>query len=238
MSTATPKTSTVGTMDTATPSRGRAARLARACALVLASTALAGCGSLLGGKQKDPTTTYAPVARAQAPAEWPTVRWELAIQRALGARGADSLRIAVRPTPDELQVYKGAQWARSPSEMVEDAVLHTLEDSGRIAGVARQGSGMGSDYRLLLDVRRFEADYAGAATPAATIEVTAKLLHVPSQSLAGSRTFLQQQPTTDAAVPAVVAAFDAGLTRLATDIGGWTLATGEAFERSAAARQE
>ena len=203
--------------------------------LALLATGLAGCGSVLGNT-KDPTTTYAPATRAQAQADWPAVKWELAIASALGSRGTDSLRIAVRPTPVELQVYKNAQWAKSPSEMVEDAVLRALEDSGRIHGVARQGSGIGADYRLLLDVRRFEADYAGGATPAATIEVSAKLLHVRSQALAGSRTFLQAQPAAGTAVPEVVAAFDSGLSQLASDMAGWTLNTGEAFERSGAGR--
>ena len=224
------------TASTTSASRTRAASFLRWCALALVATGLAGCGSLLGGGTKDPTTTYAPVANAQPQADWPSVRWELAIARAFGARGADSLRIAVRPTPVELQVYKGAQWAKSPSEMVEDAVLRTLEDSSRIPGVARQGSGMGADYRLLLDVRRFEADYAGGDTPAATIEVTAKLLHVRSQMLAGSRTFLQARPAAGTAVPEVVAAFETGLSQLATELAGWTLTTGEAFERSGAGR--
>src|SRR3546814_9443388 len=93
----------------------------------------------------------------------------------------DSLRIAVRPTPDELQVYKGANWSRPPTLMLEDAVLRALEDSGHIGAVARQGSGIAGDYKLVMDVRRFEADYAGAAVPAATIEINAKLLHTADQ---------------------------------------------------------
>jgi cholesterol transport system auxiliary component len=191
---------------------------------------LAGCSSFLGGS-KTPTTIYAPVTHAQAPAEWPTVRWSLALGRSYGGRGADGLRIAVRPTPNELQVYKGAQWSRPPTEMLEEGVLQTLEDSGRIATVARQGSGIGADYRLLLDVRRFESDYAGNAMPSATIEVTAKLLHVKTQQLAGSRTFLQTQPAASTAVPDVVAAFEQALTATSRDIAGWTLMTGEQHAR-------
>lgn len=186
---------------------------------------LAGCTSLIAGK-KAPTTIYAPVAKAQAGTDWPTVRWSLAIGRSYGARG-DGLRIAVRPTPSELQVYKDAQWARPPGEMIEDAILQTLEDSGRIATVARQGSGIGADYRLLLDVRRFESDYAGNDVPSAAIEVTVKLLHVKSQELAGSRTFLQAQPAVSTAVPDVVAAFEQALAAVSGEIAGWTLAAGE-----------
>ena len=84
------------------------------------------------------------------------------------ARTVDTFRIAVRPVPGELQVYAGASWARAPSDMIEDVIMRTLEDSGRIPGVARRGSGVAPDYRLLLDLRRFEADYAGAAIPSAT----------------------------------------------------------------------
>ena len=187
---------------------------------------LAGCSSFLGGS-KTPTTIYAPVGRAQVPAEWPSVRWSLALGRSYGGRGADGLRIAVRPTPNELQVYKGAQWSRPPGEMLEEGILQTLEDSGRIATVARQGSGIGADYRLLLDVRRFESDYAGNDVPNAMIEVTAKLLHVKTQQLAGSRTFLQTQPAASTAVPDVVAAFEQALTATSREIAGWTLITGE-----------
>src|SRR3546814_18855839 len=70
---------------------------------------------------------------------------------------------SVRPTPDELQVYKGANWSRPPTLMLEDAVLRALEDSGHIGAVARQGSGIAGDYKLVMDVRRFEAEIGRAS---------------------------------------------------------------------------
>ncbi|HEV8692776.1 MAG TPA: ABC-type transport auxiliary lipoprotein family protein [Lysobacter sp.] len=202
----------------------------RAAAMVLFATLLAGCAPLLGGS-KQSTTIYAPAAHVQPLPDWPSVRWQLTLGRASGARNADSLRIAVRPSPNELQVYKGAQWVKPPGDMLEDTVLHALEDSGRIAVVARQGTGVGADYRLLMDVRRFESDYAGTAVPTATIEVTAKLLHVKDQQLAGSRTFLQTQAARSTAVPDVVDAFEQALVAVGGDLSGWTLTTGEAYER-------
>ncbi|KQY49911.1 hypothetical protein ASD14_13865 [Lysobacter sp. Root494] len=205
-------------------------RVRRWVAMSIAGLLVAGCSSFLGGS-KTPTTIYAPATRAQAPAEWPAVRWSLALGRSYGGRGTDGLRIAVRPTPNELQVYKGAQWSRPPSEMLEEGILQTLEDSGRIATVARQGSGIGADYRLLLDVRRFESDYAGNSVPSATIEVTAKLMHVKTQQLAGSRTFLQVQTAATTAVPDVVVAFEQALANANREIAGWTLATGEQHAR-------
>ncbi|MFC5577132.1 ABC-type transport auxiliary lipoprotein family protein [Lysobacter niabensis] len=212
-------------------SRESLAMSIRAAALLAMLALPAGCASLIAGA-KQPTTIYAPDTRVPVSPEWPQVRWKLALGRPSGARTADGLRIMVRPTPNEVQVYKGAQWAKSPGDMLEDSVLHALEDSGRIAVVARQGSGFSADFRLLLDVRRFEADYAGAAVPAATIEVTAKLLYVKDQALAGSRTFVRTQSATTTAVPDVVAAFDQALADASGEIVGWTLATGEQHERS------
>lgn len=203
-------------------------RLAGLCLLV---PALSACTSLLGGGKHN-TSIYAPEMRAIDAQDWPQVRWQLALGRTTGARTADSQRIMVRPAPNELQVYKDAQWAKSPGDMLEDAVLHALEDSGRIASVSRQGSGLAADYRLMLDVRRFESDYNRGALPSATIEVTAKLLHVKDQQLAGSHTFLQAQPAASTAVPDVVAAFDQALTAVTGELAGWTLTTGEQYERS------
>jgi cholesterol transport system auxiliary component len=186
---------------------------------------LGGCSIL--GKQKEPTTLYAPDPRVQADPSWPNVDWQLSISRPEASRMADSLRIAVRPSADEMQVYKGASWTKPPSEMVEDAVLRALEDSGKIPGVARQGSGVTADYKLVMDLRRFESDYAGGTTPSATIELNAKLLHsAGGQDVVASRTFVQSVPAASTAVPDVVDAFNRGLGQVAHDVAGWTLENG------------
>ncbi len=199
-----------------------------ACALLLV---LAGC-SLLGGK-KDPITVYAPDPRVQPDPSWPSVPWQLAVISPTASRVHDSLRIAVRPSPVQLEVYKGANWAKRPGEMLEDAVLRALEDSGRIRAVARQGAGVAADYKLVLDLRRFESDYAGQAVPAATIEVNAKLLHSLDQQVVLSQTFLQTQPAASTAVPDVVNAFERALTDLSRDMTGWVLTQGASHEQSA-----
>lgn len=196
-----------------------------------ATLALAGCG-VLGGGGKDTATIFAPDPRVQADPAWPQVSWQLSISHPEAARMVDSLRIAVRPVPGELQVYKGANWAKTPTEQLEDAVLRALEDSGKIPAVARQGSGIAADYKLVMDLRRYEADYAGAAAPSATIEVNAKLLHAPDQEVVASRTFLQAAPAAGTDVATVTAAFSQALGRIGGEIAGWSLTTGDAHERS------
>lgn len=203
----------------------------RIAGIAAAALLLAGC-SLLGGGRKDAPTIFAPDPRVQADPAWPQVDWQLAVGHPDAARMVDSLRIAVRPTPGELQVYKGASWSKTPTEQVEDVLLRALEDSGKIPAVARQGSGIAADYKLVMDLRRYEADYAGGVSPAATIEVNAKLLHAPDQEVVASRTFLQAVPAGSTDIASVAHAFSRALAGIGGELAGWTLATGESHERS------
>ena len=198
----------------------RAGRLAAASLFL----ALAGC-SLVGGS-KEPATIYAPLPQLHTDPAWPVLDAQLSIGTPHVAGMLDGVRIAVRPVPGELQVYKGALWAKDPGEQLRDAVLATLEESGKLAAVARQGSGIAADFRLELDVRRYEADYAGGATPSATIEVNAKLLRSIGQEVVGSRTFRQAAPAAGGDTALVSRAFGEALGGIARDISGWVLATG------------
>jgi cholesterol transport system auxiliary component len=198
---------------------------AGACASLVLVLLLSGC-SILGGS-KTPATIYAPQPTVAIDPSWPNVDWQLAISHPEAARMIDSLRIAVRPTPGELEVYKGASWAKAPSEQLQDTVLQALEDSGKIPAVARQGSGIAADFTLLSEIRRYEADYAGAALPSATIEVNVKLLQATDQDVVASHTFLQAVPASGTSTAAVAQAFDTALGAIAHDIVGWTLTTGQ-----------
>ena len=201
--------------------------------LLLAAVVLGGC-SMLGGP-KETVTIYAPLVRAAADPAWPQVDWQLSIGRPNASRMIDSVRIAVRPVPGELQVYRNAAWAREPGEQLQDALLRVLEDSGRIAAVVRQGSGIAADYRLELDLRRFEADYAGGTVPSATIEANAKLVHAGDRAVVASRTFLRSVPAPGTDTAVVAGSFGQALGGIAGDIAGWTLQSGAAHGHSGAA---
>lgn len=195
---------------------------------------LAGCSALTGGS-KEPVTIYAPDVRVTPDPSWPQVTWQLAIAKPSAARVVDSARIAVRPTPGELQVYSGVGWAQPATDMLEDTLVRAFEDSGRIPGVARLGTGIRADYKLLLDLRRFESDYAGRDLPSATIELNAKLLYTPDQRVVASRTFLAAQPAASTDKAQVADAFGQALSQLSGEVVGWTLQQGQADAATALA---
>lgn len=199
-------------------------------ALALAALALAvpGCSLLGGGSDRERPTLYAPDVRVAPDPAWPSVTWQLGLADATAPRVIDSPRINVRPSAAELQVYAGALWAQSGTDLVENTVLHAFEDSGRIEAVARIETGIRSDYKLVLDLRRFESDYAGQPVPAATIEIAAKLLHNRSQRVVAARTFTSAQPAAGTQIDSVVTAFEQALAQITHDLVGWTLASGQA----------
>ena len=186
---------------------------------------LTGC-SILGSEQRDPVTIYAPDVRVAPQAGWPQVDWTLIIAKPTAARVIDSPRISVRPMPGELQVYRGVSWALPATDMLQDAVQRTLEDSGRIPAVASADAGILGEYKLVMDLRRFEADYAGGALPSAVVEVNAKLVNNRGQRVVASRTFLQQKPANSVDVAQVAAAFEEALEAATADIAGWVLVSG------------
>ncbi|MBT2768161.1 membrane integrity-associated transporter subunit PqiC [Stenotrophomonas sp. ISL-67] len=197
--------------------------------------ALGAC-SLLGSNERSAVTIYSPVVRIQPDPSWPKVDWQLVLVKPTAARVVDSPRINVRPTPGELQVYKGVSWAQPATDMVDDALVRAFEDSGRIAGVARATTGIRADYKLALDLRRFESDYRGQPTPTAFIEINAKLIHVIDQRVVADRTFRQEQPVGSAATGDVAQAFEKGLQAVTTELVGWTLTTGQADRQAAPGR--
>ena len=199
-----------------------------ACALPLATMLLLSGCSVLGSQQRDPVTIYSPLVQVNADPAWPTVDWQLAVVKPTAARVVDSPRISVRPTPGEVQVYKGVSWSQPSTDLVEATVLRALEDSGKIASVARPGSGIRADYRLVMDLRRFDADYAGTALPSAIIEINAKLLHTTDQRVVASHTFLKAEPVGSTDIPSVVAAFERALEATGGEVVAWTLVTGDA----------
>ncbi len=195
--------------------------LVPACLLMLA-----GCSVLAGG-DRHAVTIYAPQVRIEADPSWPQVDWQLVIAKPSAARLVDSPRINVRPTPGELEVYRAATWSQPATDMLEDTLLRGFEDSGRIPAVARISTGIRSDYKLTTDLRRFESDYRGGQTPAATIEVNAKLIHSIDQRVVATRTFLVVEPAASGEIGSVAAAFETALDKASTELVGWTLVNGQ-----------
>jgi cholesterol transport system auxiliary component len=201
--------------------------LGSACAVLLA-----GCGSLGGPEVK--VQVYSPDAKVQPDPSWPRADWHLTVETQAATQMLDSVKIAVRPTPNALQTYKGAAWADTAPELLQVRVIEAFEDSGKVASV-RRGGGRG-DIGLMLEVRQFETVYRGAA-PEAVIELQARLVDFRGRGVASKR-FRQVVPGTAADVPTMVDAFGQAMAAISGELVGWTLVEGNRLRAMRAAEEK
>ncbi|HQZ30303.1 MAG TPA: ABC-type transport auxiliary lipoprotein family protein [Arenimonas sp.] len=182
---------------------------------------LAGCGSI-GGPRTE-VTVYSPATAVTVDPSWPKVDWSLSVGVQAANAMLDSPRIAVRPTANELQTYKGARWADNAPELLQTALVEAFEDSGRVPSVMRVGGGSSrGDYGLFVEVRQFETVYEDG-TPAAVIEVQARLVKLRGGGLVASQRFRHAVPGRTPEVDDMVAAFGDAMSALGTDLVTWTL---------------
>jgi cholesterol transport system auxiliary component len=194
-------------------------RLAALAALL----ALAGCGLL---PKNESIALYRPEPRLAVDPAWPRADWQLQIARPGADASTDSARILVRPRAGELQVYKGAAWTQPAPDIVHEAMVRAFTDSGRFAGVARRGEGISPRYELLLDLRRFESDYAGGSTPTVRIALGARLVHNVDNRIVATRLFEADVPADGTGVAHINRAFEQGLGEVSGAMVGWVLTEG------------
>lgn len=192
----------------------------RAIALLGASTLLAGCAAIGGPKTE--VKVYAPASSVTVDPAWPAVGWQLSVGTSAANQMLDSSRIAVRPTPDRFQVYKGAAWADEAPELLQTALVEGFEDSGKLVSVGRFGGGARGDAGLLVEVRAFETVYVDGR-PEAVIEVQARLFQFRGGGPVASKRFRQAIPGATPEVDDMVAAFGTAMSALTTDLVAWTL---------------
>ena len=201
-----------------------APRIFTRSAALLLMLCMAGCGVL---PKKENIQVFAPQVKVAPDASWPGVSWQLAVARPSTSKLLDSSHIVVSPTPETLQVYHAASWTDSVPELLQSIVAEAFEDSGKITAVARQATAVRADFLLLLDIRHFEAVYANPKSPPnVLIEIGAKLVD-SNGHVAAARTFSQSTAASGIAVPAVTAAFNAGLVGLTHELVGWALNAGQ-----------
>lgn len=207
-------------------------RLLTALLAMMLCTSLAGCISLIS--EPDPITVYSlRVKPLSDSVTMPKVPWSLTIIRPNTTSILDSNRIAVRPEPNVLQVYKGANWSDPLPDLLQSVIVEAFEDSGAITTVSRQNSGVPAEVALLIDIRQFEAVYEdGAKIPVVVLQLHAKVLEYPSNRVIAVRNFNARIPAASKEIPDVVQAFDLGMNTLTVDIMSWTFANGRSKAKS------
>jgi cholesterol transport system auxiliary component len=133
----------------------------------------------------------------------------LRLDRPTASPGLETTQIMLVQSDRRMSFFLAARWPALPANMVEMLAVEKLRSSGLWQSVADSTSPFPSDYVLLVNVRRFEADYTnGNAAPE---------VHVVLDCIVGKRegrevikSFLAEGtvPASANKLSAVVAAFE------------------------------
>ena len=197
-----------------------ATRFVRALSFVCLALWLASCSVVGGGKE---LTTY----DLSAPASFDNLRGrsnaQLLISVPTALKSLDSEMIVVRPDNAEITYFGDAQWSDSLPNVLQDKLIQTFENSGRMRSVVKPGDGVVVDYKLATSIRSFELNDANQ--PVAKIALSVKIINDRNGRVVSSRLFEASAPAGSATPAKGVAALDRALESILNEILVWTLKT-------------
>jgi cholesterol transport system auxiliary component len=193
--------------------------------------ALSACTGSLLETDLPPSAIYV-IAPAPAPplqgAELPA---DLSIGRPDVAPGLDTNRIAVLKGR-RLDYYRAARWGGSMTEIVQTFLVDSLEDQRVFRSVTAEQARVAGDYVLDVEVRDFQAEYAGEdGAPSVHVKMIGRLIRVADRELAATVAAEASVPASDNRMHEVAAAFESAAHKVALELARQT-ASAVAQDRS------
>jgi len=185
---------------------------------------LAGCALIQGGGP--PPRLFTPHPKTTFDADLPQAKWQLIIDTPSAPASLDSVRVAVRKTPLELDYYADAAWSDRVPPMVQTLLISSFENTGKIVGVGRESAMLRGDFALRTDVRDFEVESEGGHS-AAHVHIVSKLVQLPERIIVSDNACDYREPAESEKLEAIVEAYNSALGRCMRRIVEWTLRTGE-----------
>jgi cholesterol transport system auxiliary component len=184
---------------------------------------LAACSAPLGGGSPPQLYTLSP--QREFPATLPKTSAQLLIEAPSAPGGLDSERIALMKSAISLDYFAGAAWTDRAPRMVQNLLVESFENTGKIAAIDRESLALRADYVLEPDLRDFTAIYGESAAPTVRVRIGLKLVRLPEKEIVAMRTVSADAPAQQNSVPAVVEAFNTALHQVVGDAVAWTLAS-------------
>ncbi len=194
---------------------------------------LAGC-QLPGGGEPPQLYTLSP-RKGPFSSNLRRVDWQLVVEPPLASQGLDTSRIALQRSPLRIDYYARVTWTNPAPQMIQTLLIETLDNTGRIVGVARESTQLRADYLLQADLREFQAEYdTQNGPPIARVRLAAKLVRLSDRTIIGNASFEDLERAQKGEIESVIAAFDAALGRVLIQVAEWTLTTPQGDPRGTA----
>lgn len=174
----------------------------------------AGCFGGLNNEQPAPLIYRIDAPALGAGAALPS---DLLVVVAEAAPGLAGPGIAGRWPGGRIDYIANARWAEELPLLVQSALVEALQDSGRLRSVQGDLGRFGATHTLVVEVRRFEADYTGGGPPVAQVSLSGTVGRADRKVLAAFTASASEGAAENRQVP-VVAALDAAFAKAAADL--------------------
>ena len=209
-------------------------RWGRITGFLALTAALSACGFTLPGSGPAPDI-YDLSPKNSFDEDLPKIKLQLVVEEPSSARGIDSDRITLRPSPIEIKYFAGARWVDRAPRMVQILLVESFENTGKIVSVGRQSIGLRPDFSVKSELREFQAEYSQAdAIPNIHVRLNVKLIKMPEARIVASRTFDHIEPASGKEITAIVRSFDETLGKVLRGAVEWTLREADARAKAAA----
>jgi cholesterol transport system auxiliary component len=187
--------------------------------MIVAAAAALATGCFGGLKNEAPAPR---IYRLDAPEFAPgnVLPVDLAVVVERVAPGLEGDGIAGRWPDHRLDYVAGARWAGDLAALLQSALIEGFQDSGRLRSVQPDVGRFRATHTLVIQVRRFEADYTAGELPVAQVEFAATLGSLKGQAVLASFTAAASESTAANRQATVVAALNAAFGRAATEVAG------------------
>jgi cholesterol transport system auxiliary component len=192
----------------------------RTLALVAALLALAGCGDILPKPPPAPAL-YRLTAAADFPAGANLSATQLLIATPSAEAALDTTRIALSRSATTLDYFADAAWTDRLPVVLQARLLDSFENAHRLVAVAGETGAVHGDAILTIELRHFEAQYAGAGPPRWRIELTADLITAADRKVIATRIFTGEAAAPQNDMAAIVDSADQAWRGVATQIVAW-----------------
>lgn len=188
-----------------------------------AALALVGCSDILPKPAPPPALYRLTAATSFAAAASAPVQLEIAAPTAEAA--LDTTRIALSRSPTTLDYFADAAWTDRLPVVLQARLLDSFDNAHRLIALAGAASAAHGDAVLTIELRHFEAQYAGAGPPRWRIELTADIISAADRKVIATRTFTGEAAAAQNDMTAIVDAADEAWRGVATEIVDWAVDT-------------
>jgi len=191
----------------------------RALALLLTTSVLPGCGSLLDSTIPAPQAYVLRLPAAAAPEAVGTAGSVLLLRPEAGP-GLESERIALLRSDQRFDFYAASRWAAPAPDIVESVMVDAMRATGTFSAVFDDSAPYAPRYNLRCALRRFEADYtAGGRAPTIFVALDCTLGRHRDRELLANFIAQGSAVAAEDRLDEVVAAFQTATAAAMTEMG-------------------